>query len=231
MAGNLNQPLASPHITEASPQAYRQMDGYTRDRINLSLGYLVKTGEFPSDQLYDRVVEVAYKSTHDPLTGLLNRAGFEQAYDRKLTISENDKKARWAFIFVDLDGFKNVNDTKGHDVGDKLLTGLASEWATSTKLRQNDILGRIGGDEFVVLADISPQGNDNRHELPPEEATAGVINHLRRDAQSVIDSSHIDFGGLSAGYAIIKDGMSYKEAKHAADLNMYKNKKERKAAP
>ncbi|MDH5621939.1 MAG: diguanylate cyclase, partial [Gammaproteobacteria bacterium] len=86
-------------------------------------------------------------ATSDPLTGVLNRRGFERDAARRLTDSADD--ATGALLFIDLNDFKRVNDEFGHEIGDQLLT-IASERLRKS-LRSCDIIGRPGGDEFVAL--------------------------------------------------------------------------------
>ena len=86
-------------------------------------------------------------ATSDPLTGVLNRRGFERNAARRLTESADD--ATGALLFIDLNDFKKINDRCGHEVGDQLLTIAAKRLRKS--LRSCDIIGRPGGDEFVAL--------------------------------------------------------------------------------
>ena len=90
----------------------------------------------------------------DPLTGVLNRRGFERDAARRL--SESDDDATGALLFIDLNEFKQINDQYGHEIGDQLLTIAAERLRTS--LRSKDIIGRPGGDEFVALVpDVKPK--------------------------------------------------------------------------
>jgi len=90
----------------------------------------------------------------DPLTGVLNRRGFERDAARRLTESADD--ATGALLFIDLNDFKLINDQYGHEVGDQLLTVAAERLQKS--LRSCDIIGRPGGDEFVALVpDVGPE--------------------------------------------------------------------------
>jgi diguanylate cyclase (GGDEF)-like protein len=86
-------------------------------------------------------------ATSDPLTGVLNRRGFERDATQRLADSEDD--ATGALLFIDLNEFKAINDQFGHEVGDQLLKISASRLQKS--LRSCDIIGRPGGDEFVAL--------------------------------------------------------------------------------
>jgi diguanylate cyclase len=105
-----------------------------------------------SDRENDRLAR------HDSLTGLLNRTGFVDALERKLAAGGRQKSA--ALLFLDLDSFKPINDTFGHQAGDRLLQ-LVAERLRHT-LSAADVIARLGGDEFVVLAD----------DLTPEQALA-----------------------------------------------------------
>jgi diguanylate cyclase (GGDEF)-like protein len=86
-------------------------------------------------------------ASSDPLTGVLNRRGFERDATKCLTDSSDD--ATGALLFIDLNEFKQINDSHGHEVGDQLLTIAAQRLKTS--MRSCDIIGRPGGDEFVAL--------------------------------------------------------------------------------
>jgi diguanylate cyclase (GGDEF)-like protein len=86
-------------------------------------------------------------ATSDPLTGVLNRRGFERDATRRL--SESDDLATGSLLFIDLNDFKGINDECGHEVGDQLLKVAAERLRKS--LRSCDIIGRPGGDEFVAL--------------------------------------------------------------------------------
>lgn len=93
----------------------------------------------------------------DPLTGVLNRRGFERDASQRLTESADD--ATGALLFIDLNDFKIINDSFGHEVGDQLLTIAAKRLRKS--LRSCDIIGRPGGDEFVALVpDVTPEVAD-----------------------------------------------------------------------
>ncbi len=86
---------------------------------------------------------------HDRLTGLANRYSFEVALQIAVARAQR-KQCRIAVMLLDLDDFKSVNDTLGHDVGDELLKSVAQRLASA--VRESDLLARLGGDEFVVLA-------------------------------------------------------------------------------
>ncbi|TKJ18496.1 EAL domain-containing protein [Blastococcus sp. CCUG 61487] len=95
----------------------------------------------------------SWRARHDHLTGLPNRAHLHELIDAEL---QRPERPRLAVLFLDVDGFKDVNDSLSHDVGDELLRELAGRLTQST--RAEDTVGRLGGDEFVVLCrDCDPE--------------------------------------------------------------------------
>jgi diguanylate cyclase (GGDEF)-like protein len=95
-------------------------------------------------------VELAYRALHDSLTGLPNRAFFLDRLDHALSVSAR-RGLRVAVLFLDLDGFKQVNDTYGHATGDRLLSEVATRLGRI--IRPMDTLARFGGDEFILLCE------------------------------------------------------------------------------
>jgi diguanylate cyclase len=87
-------------------------------------------------------------SEHDPLTGLANRRGFEMAMERAIAHARR-RNTGLGVLLLDLDDFKSINDTLGHDAGDQLLIKISTR--IGTIVRDSDLLCRLGGDEFVVL--------------------------------------------------------------------------------
>ena len=87
---------------------------------------------------------------YDPLTGLPNRVLLSDRLNRSIARSDRDKKII-SLAFLDLDGFKQINDTFGHEVGDQVLKIISGRY--SQQARENDTIARIGGDEFIILLD------------------------------------------------------------------------------
>ena len=96
--------------------------------------------------------ELTYLALHDNLTKLPNRVLLEDRLDRAIQ-SANRENSRFALMFMDLDGFKTVNDAYGHHIGDLLLVEVAQR--IGLNVRSQDTIARVGGDEFVLLASVA----------------------------------------------------------------------------
>lgn len=124
-----------------------------RDAMSALAGSIAEREEFRE--------RLAYEATHDGLTGLANRADTMARLEAALgRFRRSDHEL--AVLFIDLDGFKQVNDAHGHAAGDQLLSTMAKRLAKATRI--GDHVGRIGGDEFVVIAE-PVDGLDNAMEL------------------------------------------------------------------
>jgi diguanylate cyclase (GGDEF)-like protein len=96
------------------------------------------------------VDQIRYQALHDPLTGLPNRGLILDRTEQMLARARRTNEAS-AVLFIDLDGFKGVNDTLGHAAGDQVLCAVTARLALA--MRESDSVGRLGGDEFIVLVD------------------------------------------------------------------------------
>lgn len=148
---------------------------------------------------------------NDSLTGVFNRQAFLRMTGKKLRSLKEGETA--CLIYLDLDGFKTVNDQYGHRFGDKLLQAVARRIKSS--IRSNDLLGRIGGDEFVVFL-------PNSNAKVAEEVLRRINEKLSEPF--VIDGITIELS-LSAGIAVYPtDGQSLEELIEVSDRAMYENK-------
>jgi diguanylate cyclase (GGDEF)-like protein len=152
-----------------------------------------------------------YRATHDPLTGLLNRAALEAGLDDALADLAGGGPDV-AVLFVDLDGFKAVNDSFGHGVGDDVLRAVAARLRRAT--RQTDRIARFGGDEFIVVLDLARPTDGS-----PVEHTAERI--LRAMDDPIRVGSHVLRIGASVGIAGCTAGETRKQVLHRADHAMY----------
>ena len=100
------------------------------------------------EQLTRENFENKENAQHDSLTGVYNRLYFEQHLSNCIQMAKNFNH-KFALLFIDLDGFKHLNDTYGHDFGDFVLKSIAED--VSATVRENDLVARIGGDEFVII--------------------------------------------------------------------------------
>jgi diguanylate cyclase (GGDEF)-like protein/PAS domain S-box-containing protein len=110
------------------------------------VGYRGVSKDITPQRLADE--RIRYLATHDGLTGLPNRAMFSQLLNTEIELSTRNKRL-FGLLYIDLDGFKRVNDTLGHDAGDVLLKQMAKRFAGS--LRGSDTVSRLAGDEFAIL--------------------------------------------------------------------------------
>jgi len=118
-----------------------------RDRSGQLLGAVMVFHDVSQERRLQRAL--TYQATHDALTGLINRREFESRLNDALQTVRTDETANHVLMYLDLDQFKVVNDTCGHQAGDKLLKQITS--IVQTRIRTTDTLARLGGDEFGVL--------------------------------------------------------------------------------
>jgi diguanylate cyclase (GGDEF)-like protein len=105
--------------------------------------------------VHERTEELRYQAFHDSLTGLSNRALIIDRAGQMLARARRERTAS-ALLYLDIDDFKDINDTLGHDAGDQLLIAVGNR--LSSALREVDTVGRLGGDEFVVLLEGASLG-------------------------------------------------------------------------
>lgn len=159
------------------------------------------------------IPELAALAQHDALTGLPNRAMFSERVGLGLAIASRSK-TKLALLYIDLDKFKPINDTHGHAVGDQVLLSVSKR--ISACLRDSDTVGRIGGDEFVVLL----------LDVVSEEAACRVAEKIRAALKSPFEMAEGTFDlSASIGLAIYPDhGVAETELAGHADVAMYRAK-------
>jgi diguanylate cyclase (GGDEF)-like protein len=156
--------------------------------LNQSLEQEVQERIAIAHQRAEKLAESEKLASMDPLTDVLNRRGFESAFLRETRSSEQHGNALSAMI-VDLDNFKSINDQFGYSVGDEVLKQTAR--AVKGSLRGNDYVGRIGGDEFVVL-------------LPrtPVSSAAGIAEKIRHSIEGLAPSFASQAPGINISASI-----------------------------
>jgi diguanylate cyclase len=161
---------------------------------------------------------VQHLAFHDRLTGLPNRAYFEERLDAALGRVAAAGTTAAVLLFLDVDRFTHVNDTIGHDAGEELLCTIASRLQRSA--RTNDVVARLGGDEFVVLL----------CDLPADEA-AGIARQVARRIQAALSAPYVLAGRTfsttaSIGLAVYPDHTADAGGLvQAADASMYASKR------
>ncbi len=157
--------------------------------------------------------QLEFQAVTDPLTGLLNRRGFHQAVENTLLRSERNGLSL-VLLYLDLDGFKRVNDTLGHDAGDRVLRWVSEQMQAC--LRSYDILGRMGGDEFTALLEL---------EFPEQAAKIAEKLIERVSVCQQVDGLDVMLGA-SIGIATFPDcGSDLNGLLRAADIAMYEAKR------
>lgn len=156
---------------------------------------------------------VAHQAAHDPLTGLANRRLFAARLDAAL--GRRGSASELGVLFLDLDGFKVVNDTYGHDAGDEVL--LTAAHRLGTVAEPQDIVARLGGDEFAVLA---------------RRSSSEALGQLRELVCEVLAEPHLVHGHLlnvpgSVGLSLAVAGEASPVVMRRADEAMYAVKRAR----
>lgn len=158
--------------------------------------------------------EMAYIATHDVLTRLLNRVLLQDRLQQALS-SASREKANFAVLFIDLDGFKKINDGMGHNCGDYLLQEVAKR--LSNWVRHSDTIARWGGDEFVILL------NNLTHPTDANEVAGKIIHSISQPYH--IRNQEV-FVSASIGISLFpKDGRNSEVLLAKADKAMYSIKR------
>ena len=221
-------PLKSPQPTPA--------DGINRLTDELLMNFKV-SGKHISTKSWDILAEIldfvveaeqtiAEQKQHieklevmtatDPLTGLLNRRGMIQEIEHAIAMAERYDEPS-IFIYIDLDGFKEINDSYGHAIGDGMLSHIAGVLQSS--IRQTDYAARLGGDEFALLLCHSEyEGGLQRGQFIQQQ-----LNFSKYKIQNTTIPIRASFGMTE-----ISSGRRLKDIMRHADQQMYRNKSIRK---
>ena len=164
-------------------------------------------------QLYESQRDVDHLARHDPLTGLANRLMFHDRLEHAIANSQRSGK-KAALIFIDLDRFKEINDSRGHAVGDKVLKAAADR--LKAMVREVDTVARLGGDELIVLIEAIDEPHIG---LVAQKLVEGFRLPMEIEGQDL-------YVGISIGISIFpNDGSSAMELLNKADLAMYRSKR------
>lgn len=153
------------------------------------------------------------KAQTDGLTGLYNKIAIETFGRERDSLNANAENHKDALIMIDVDHFKEINDTYGHKKGDELLKAVAA--ILSKVFRNTDKVGRFGGDEFVILME------DVQDNTPFDR----IVNEIRSEIRGILRQSGVENLTLSVGIALSpKDGRDYDEVFASADKALYEVK-------
>ena len=162
---------------------------------------------------------IHFQAYHDALTGLANRQLFMDRLEHSLTLARRDDSMT-AVLFLDLDNFKRVNDTEGHKGGDELLIKMVER--INHRLREQDTLARIGGDEFVILVELVKSKNNI------ENLCEALLEAISKE---FIINSRPQYVSSSIGIALYpQDGITPDSLLSNADMAMYDAKNNGKNA-
>ena len=158
---------------------------------------------------------IAFLAKYDGLTGCANRREFIEGLSTAIDACQSNGR-KIAVLFIDLDGFKQINDNHGHQVGDRLLKLIAKRFQKT--LRDSDLLGRVGGDEFVVSIILDSKGETASH------IASRLMESLKEPF--IIDDRTLSVGA-SIGISLYpNDGLTADEVMNEADIAMYQAKVE-----
>lgn len=167
--------------------------------------------------------QFAYYALHDPLTALPNRRYLLEELNRQVARAKRQQQS-FALVFVDLDKFKAINDQYGHETGDDFLREFANRLTMG--LRKGDFVARQGGDEFVMLCQLSDLSAEHQEQL---------IQRIRQlcSGDFKLDTHTIAYGGPSIGVVVWQPGDSddVDLLLSQADAAMYSDKQQRRQAP
>lgn len=221
LAGTQYQLFALASLEELAPM--RRQHFLTAGLVAVfGLILIVLIGQ-AAGQMMMRRQDEQYAANYDALTGLPNRRAMLAELDRLFALAKRTQQ--WVLVaFIDLDGFKTINDTYGHAVGDKFLIEVGQR--LSVGLRASDMLGRFGGDEFVVIGLVAPPGPD-----APDEAVNGTRSRLAPllIGTYTLAGCSFDYPGASFGIVSVDPSVSsLQTALKEADWLMYADKQVRR---
>ncbi|WP_320152464.1 EAL domain-containing protein [uncultured Tolumonas sp.] len=168
-------------------------------------------------QRKDAEAQIMHLAFYDPLTRLPNRRLLLDRLQQAIAASARNQSVG-ALLFIDLDNFKTLNDTLGHDVGDRLLQQVAERLTAC--IRKNDTVARLGGDEFLVMLEDLSQ-NPQEAATQAEAAAQKILETLNQNYQL---GSHNYTGSVSIGITLFSKQANVDELLKQADLAMYEAK-------
>ena len=209
-----------------APPDERELDGINARAEPFPLAVSVSQVELPAERLYVCILRdlteqhrsqahIHRLAHHDPLTGLENRAALGMRLEQQLAQARRSSLPL-AVLFIDLDHFKKINDSLGHQAGDQLLVGASARM--KDLLRDVDTLARLGGDEFIIVL-----GGP----LSPDSVTAVAVRLVESLQQPYYLNGITAHSGASVGVALFPDdGLDAETLVRHADMAMYAAKRD-----
>lgn len=189
-----------------------------RDNSGAIIGMLgtyqdISTNRQLEIQLKEQAQTLQHQAYHDALTQLPNRIFLHQKIEHAITVAERNQ-TQFALLFIDLDHFKQINDSLGHDIGDRVLQSMAKR--LNANLRSADTLARLGGDEFTVIQTPLKQ---------KEDAITLAQKLINATLEPITIGDHTFYLSNSIGISIYPhDALSAEALLRAADAAMYRAK-------
>ncbi|WP_363262045.1 GGDEF domain-containing protein [Mesorhizobium sp.] len=181
------------------------------NRAHIDMRRLADDLRETSREILAQSERLAHMARHDALTGLANRFLFRQELDRRLSVGSSNR-ASVVVLFLDLDGFKDINDSFGYDVGDCLLVKVSERLKEATS--PEDMTCRLGGNEFAVLTEASSEQDASERAQGPLAKMAGPV-HIDGRELSIGTSIGVSFarGNLDSGVVLKHADLAVHEAK------------------
>lgn len=188
--------------------------GYVLSLFSATLGWVLYYGATGSNKL---LYKTHFQASHDMLTGLVNRHYFIEQLQQTLFSLKETKRFSY-LLLIDLDHFKTVNDSLGHDVGDRLLQEVSS--SIRANLPESSMLARLGGDEFIILGNETDKDSASQHDAQVLAET--ILKSLK---QTYIINEHHIYISASIGIRLIApEHHNANSLIREADIAMYEVK-------
>lgn len=218
-----DKPLGFLFFSSREPHCYEQVHQETYQHIADMVSIMVE-----KSLLYEKLIDMnkeltkaqtllKHQASHDGLTTLLNHRTIIQFLDEQLASKRKNKTNNLCAVMLDIDNFKDINDSVGHPVGDKVLQVIAN--SLQSILRNTDKIGRYGGEEFLVVAEV--EGHDEAYALGERLRTK--VESLTIDAPSDIICPTISLGVALMGENVKQTSRTM--IKHA-DTALYESKRQ-----